>query len=121
MSNPTIVVKLDSLDPGTAPSVTQEVSVAEGADLDVTVTWPSSATNTITVDLQFTGGDQDPFNDEINGDTNFQLTRASNSESATHTLSIKSDASLTTDTYCLTLTVGDNSYSTDPVIIVDED
>ncbi len=121
MSNPTIEAKLDSLQPGTVPSVTQEVSVAEGGQLDVTVTWPSDAPNTITVDLQFTGGDQDPFNDEANGDTNFQLTRPSGSETGTETLQIMNDASLTTDTYCLTLTINGQNYSTDPRIIIDPD
>lgn len=120
MSNPTIVVKLDSLDPGTEPSVTQQVEVAEGGQLDVNVTWPSDAPNTITVDLKFTGGDQDPFNDQPDGDTSFQLTRTAGSDSATQTLQIMSDASLTTDTYCLTLKINGQDYSTDPIIIVDE-
>ncbi|MCB1582240.1 MAG: hypothetical protein R3E90_15545 [Marinicella sp.] len=121
MSNPTIVVKLASLDAGSVPAVTQQVDVAEGGQLDVNVTWPTSASNSITCDLQFTGGDQDPFNDEANGDTSFPLTRATNGDSATQTLQIMNDASLTTDTYCLTLTIDGQNYSTDPTIIIDPD
>lgn len=121
MTNPTISVTLSSLEPGTEPTVTESVSVAEGAQLDVTATWPSSASNTITCDLQFTGGDQDPFNDEINGDTSFNMTRSSSGSSATKTLDIMADASLTTDTYTLTLNVDGTNYSTDPRIIIDPD
>lgn len=119
-TNPTINVSLSSLDSGTKPTVTDSVDVAEGADLDVTVTWPSTGVNTITVDLDFTGGGQDPFNDVEGGDTSFSLTRTSSTSSATHTLTIENDATLTTDTYELTLTINGQTYSTDPMIIVDE-
>ena len=121
MTNPTINVTLSSLNPGTVPSVTDSVNVAEGADLDVTVTWPSNGDNKITVDLNFTGGGQDPFNDVEGGDTSFQLTRNAGAQSATQTLTIENDATLTTDTYNLTLTISGQQYSTDPMIIVDDE
>ena len=122
MTNPTINASLSSLNPGTVPTVTESVNVAEGANLDVTVTWPSDGANTITVDLDFSkSGDQDPFNDVDGGDTSFQLTRNAGSLSATQTLTIENDATLTTDTYDLTLTISGQQYSTDPRIIIDED
>lgn len=120
MTNPTIVVTLDSLEAGTHPSVTSSVEVAQNGQIDVTVTWPSSASNTINVDLQFNDDTQDPFNDETDGDTNFDLTRSSPTASATQTMNVTSDATVTSDTYCLTLTVDGTQYSTDPTIIVDE-
>ncbi len=122
MTNPTIEVKLNSLEPGTVPSVTQTVEAAEGGQIDVSVTWPASGSDTITVDLDFSkSGNQDPFNDVDGGDTSFNLTRNPPATSATHTLSIEDDATVTTDTYDLILTIGGQQYSTDPVIIIDPD
>ncbi len=121
MTNPTISVNLSSLNVGTVPTVTQSIEVNEGDQLDVSVTWPSNGTDTITVDLDFSGsGDQDPFNNEQGGDTNFSLTRIPPSQSASQTLTVQNDATVTTDTYELTLTIDGQTYSTDPKIIVDE-
>ncbi|WP_154223421.1 hypothetical protein [Marinicella rhabdoformis] len=121
MTNPTINVSLSSLETGTVPTVTQTVEVAEGANLDVTVDWPAAGDNTITVELDFSkSGDQDPFNDVDGGDTSFNLTRTPPATSATHTLTIQNNATVTTDTYDLILTIGNQQYSTDPMIIVDE-
>ncbi|TDR17433.1 hypothetical protein [Marinicella litoralis] len=122
MTNPTINVNLSSLAPGTVPTVTQSVEVSEGAQLDVNVTWPSDAVNTITVDLDFSqSGNQDPFNDDQGGDTTFDLTRNPPSQSATQTLTVQSDATVTSDVYDLTLTINGQTYSTDPTIIIDPD
>ncbi len=122
MPNPTINVNLSSLDAGTVPTVTESVEVQEGHQLDVSVTWPASGANTITCELDFSdSGDQDPFNDEDGGNTSFQLTRTPPSQSASQSLTVQQDATVTTDTYELTLTIGSQSYSTDPRIIVDDD
>ncbi len=122
MTNPTINVNLSSLEPGTVPTVTESVEVNEGAQLDVTVTWPSDGVNTITVDLNFSdSGDQDPFNDDPGGDTNFSLSRNPPSLSATQSLAVKSDATITNDVYDLILTINGENYSTDPTIIIDPD
>ncbi len=124
MSNPTINVSLSSLAAGTVPTVTDSVEVAEGNNLDVTVSWPSATNNTISCTLDFSGsGDQDPFNDVAGGSTSFNLTGpgGSGTQTATATLTVQSDATVTTDTYELTLTIDGTDYSTDPTIIVDED
>ncbi len=122
MTNPTINVSLSSLNPGTTPTVTQTVEVNEGGQLDVTVDWPSTGSNDISVKLDFSeSGDQDPFNDVDGGSTSFDLSRNPPATSATNTLTVKNDATVTTDTYELTLTIGGQQYSTDPRIIIDED
>ena len=124
MPNPTINVTLDSLNSGTVPSVTNSVNVAEGGNLDVTVTWPTtnSSGNTITVDLNFSeSGDQDPFNNTDGGDTSFTLERTPPSLKATKTLAVESNATTTTDTYQLTLTINGQDYTKDPVIVIDDD
>ncbi len=119
MSNPTITVNLSSLDEGTIPTVTSSVNVNEGGNLDVTVTWPSSASNTISCDLSFANsGDQDPFNDEVAGDTSFPMTRVSSTASATHTLAVENDAEITSDTYDLTLTIDGQTFTKDPSIVI---
>ena len=122
MTNPTINVNLSSLAVGTVPTVTDAVNVAEGGNVDVAVTWPSNGANTITVDLNFSAsGNQDPFNDVEGGDTSFQLTRNAGAQSATQTLPVENNASTTSDSYELTLTIGGVQYSTDPLIIVGGD
>lgn len=119
MTNPTISVSLSSLDSGTVPTVTQTVEAAEGGQIDVSVTWPASGSDTITVDLDFSkSGNQDPFNDVDGGDTSFNLTRSSSSVAGVETLTIENDATVTTDTYDLILTIDGNQYSTDPIIKV---
>ncbi len=122
MPNPTITVTLDSLNSGTAPAVTNSVDVQEGGQLDVNVTWPGAGADTITCDLNFQkSGNQDPFSDVIGGDTSFNLTRTPPSQSAVHTLAVKQDATIGNDTYVLTLTINGTSYSTDPIIDVNDD
>jgi len=120
MSNPTIYVNLSSLDEGTVPTVSDSVEIKEGHQLDLNVTWPSGASNTIQCDLDFSNsGDQDPFNDEAGGVTSFEMTRASSSEAAVQSLTVKLDATVTTDNYDLTLTIDGQTYTKDPMIIVD--
>jgi hypothetical protein len=119
MTTPTIYVNLSSLDTGSVPTVTTNIDVNEGGQLDVNITWPSSAPNTIQCDLNFQGsGDQDPINDVTGGDTSFSPTRTSSSESAVNTFNINQKATITTDTYILTLTIDGIVYSTDPTIKV---
>ncbi len=122
MPNPTINVNLSSLDAGTVPTVTDSVEVQEGHQLDVNVTWPSAGANSITCALDFSdSGDQDPFNDEDGGNTSFDMNRTPPSQSASHSLTVQQNATVTTDTYELTLTIGGQTYSTDPQIIIDPD
>ncbi len=122
MPNPTINVNLSSLDAGTVPTVTDSVEVQEGHELDVNVTWPSAGADAITCVLDFSNsGDQDPFNDEAGGSTSLNLNRTPPSQSASGSLTVQQDATVTTDTYDLTLNIGGQSYSTDPTIIIDPD
>ena len=83
------------------------------------VTWPSNATNHITCDLDFSNSDnQDPFNDVKGGDSSFPMTRPSSNQKAEHILAVQNNATITTDTYDLVLTIDGVTYSTDPIIIV---
>ena len=120
MTYPTIVVTISSLDKGTVPSVTESITVKPGGAFDVNVTWPE-AKNEITCTLQFIDGTEDPINDNVDGTTEFQMTRKNAKHSATNTLGINRNASTGTDIYTLTLTVNGNKYSSDPRIIVDDD
>ncbi len=123
MTNPTITVTLSSLAVGTKPTVTEIVEATEGQQVDVSVTWPTATNNTIQCELDFSNsGDQDPFNDITGGSTSFNLVGSgTTTQTATHTLTVETDASVTTDSYDLTLTIDGQTYSTDPKIIVDED
>ena len=120
MSNPTITVTLSSLVAGTVPTVTDSVDVKEGQNLNVNVTWPESASDDITCALDFSKSDQDPFNDEEGGDTSFPMSRLTSNQAAVHTLSVENDATFTTDSYNLVLTIDGNTYTNDPRIIVDD-
>ena len=118
MTTPTIYVKLDSLASGTVPSVTDSVDANEGGNVNVNITWPSTASDSINCDLQFTDGTQDPFNDDENGDTSFPVSRPDSNSVGENTLKVQGDATVTTDSYCLTLTIDGQTYSLDPKIIV---
>ncbi len=119
MSNPTISVVLSSLAEGTIPTVTGDIEVKEGGQLDVQVTWPANTTNNITCDLDFSNSNQDPFNDVEGGDTSFPMIRPTSDQAAVHTLSVENDATVTTDTYDLVLTIDGITYTKDPIIIID--
>lgn len=121
MTAPTIYVTLSSLDLGTVPSVTNSVDSNDGGNININITWPSSASDNITCDLQFNDNTQDPFNDEENGDTSFPVSRTDSNSAGEYTLQVKNDATLTTDSYCLTLTIDGNTYSTDPKIRIGND
>jgi hypothetical protein len=118
MSNPTINVTLSSLAKGTEPSVTGTLDVLEGSQVDVSVMWPSNATNTIQCDLDFSESDQDPFNDKTGGESSFEMTRASSNEAAVQTLTVENDAKFKSDSYDLKLTIDGVIYTKDPMIIV---
>ena len=120
MSNPIISVTLSSLDEGSVPTVSGSVEVKEGEQLNVQVTWPESASDDITCDLDFSKSDQDPFNDAEGGETSFPMIRTTSDQAAVHTLSVENDATVTTDTYDLVLTIDGNTYTKDPRIIVDD-
>ena len=120
MSNPTIAVVLSSLAEGTVPSVTGSIEVKEGQQIDVQVTWPANTTNNITCDLDFSkSNNQDPFNDIDGGDTTLYMTRPASDQSAVSTLLVENDATITTDTYDLVLTIDGVTYTKDPEIDVD--
>jgi hypothetical protein len=120
MSIPTITVVLSSLDEGTVPTVTGSIEVKEGEQINVQATWPASASNTITCDLDFSNSEtQDPFNDIKGGDTTLHMTRPASDQPAINTLSVENDATVTTDTYDLVLTINGMTYTKDPRIIVD--
>ncbi len=120
MSNPTINVVLSSLEEGTVPSVTGSIEVKEGGQVNVQVAWPASASNHIMCDLDFSNSDnQDPFNDEQGGDTTLHMTRPSSGQSAVTTLLVENDATVTTDSYDLILTIDGVTYTKDPRIVID--
>ncbi len=120
MSNSTITVVLSSLEEGTAPSVTGTIEVKEGGQVNVNVTWPSNAPNDITCELDFSNSDdQDPFNDEEGGDTVLPMLRPASNQSAAITLLVKKDATVTTDSYDLILTIDGVTYTKDPRIVID--
>jgi len=120
MSNPTITVVLSSLAQGTVPTVTGSIEVNEGQQVNVQVTWPASASNTITCDLDFSNSNtQDPFNDVQGGDTTLNMTRPASDQPAVNTLLVENDATVTTDTYDLVLTIDGMTYTKDPQIIID--
>lgn len=120
MTNPTIYVVLSSLDKGTVPSVTDCITVTPGSQFDVNATWPDTE-NEITCSLEFTGGSEDPISDSKDGVTTFQMTRKNAKHSATNTLEVDKNASKGNDTYILTLTINGFPYSSDPMIVVDDD
>ena len=125
MANPTIYVNLSSVAVGTIPTVTETVKVKDGGKLDVSVTWPVSATDgdVINCDLKFIGKNKhNPF---IGGSDNapitaFSLNRALNSATSpgVTTLKIKQNAIVTTDTYMLILKLDGQTYVKDPTIKV---
>lgn len=115
---PTIFVSLDSFAPGTEPTVTNSVTVNESGQVTFNITWPSDQVNNGTCALQFINGTQDPFNDQTNGVTSFNFSRANSNTPAIVNLNVESDATIGTDTYCLTLTIDGQSFSTDPMIVI---
>jgi hypothetical protein len=120
MSNPTITVVLSSLDEGTVPTVTGSIEAKEGEQINVQVTWPTNASDKITCDLDFSNSEnQDPFNDVQGGDTTLHMTRPASDQAAVTTLLVENDATVTTDTYDLILTIDGVTYTKDPTIIID--
>ncbi len=111
-------VSLDSLAVGTVPSVTDSISVNKGGKVTFNITWPAG-TNNGTCKLVFNSTSQDPFNDEMGGTTSFDFNRANANAPATNTLTVEADATVGTDTYCLTLTIDGNDYSKDPMMDID--
>ncbi len=119
MSNPTITVVLSSLAEGTVPTVTGSIEVNEGDQVNVQVTWPASASDTITCDLDFSNSEnQDPFNDIEGGDTTLRMTRPASDQPAVNTLLVENDASVTADSYDLVLTIDGMTYTKDPSIVI---
>ena len=119
MSNPTITVVLSSLVEGTVPTVTGSIEAKEGEQIYVRVTWPSTATDKITCDLDFSNSDnQDPFNDIESGDTTLNMIRPASDQPAVNTLLVENDASVTTDSYDLVLTIDGITYTKDPSIVI---
>lgn len=113
----TVFVNLTSLTPGTAPSVTERVSVKQGGKLTYHITWPPGP-DTGSCQLIFKNDTQNPFTDKINGTTCFDFERKNDSAPALETLDVRDDANLGADQYNLVLIIDGETYVTDPMIVI---
>ena len=115
MTNHTLDITLNSTGAGATISVNPvSLDVKDGDSVTITLAWPTNSGNDISCSLDFNNGSQDPFNDTTNGSTSFSVTRSNPST----IVNIMNDASVGSDSYCITLTLDGQTYTKDPKIVV---